>query len=652
MFQSMRHALLALCFLVAAGATQASEHPYAQLPTETPARFTPVTDGFDYVRREATIPMRDGVNLHTVILIPRGATHAGILMTRTPYGADDMAHRIDSPHLDMTLHGYDNPADVIVQDGYIRVIQDIRGKRGSEGDFVMNRAPIGPQNRTPVDESSDIYDTVDWLVKNVPESNGKVGIIGISYDGFEALIATIRPHPALKVAVPINPMVDGWMGDDWFHNGAFRQQMLPYIYGMVSSRAGSFGWTSGKRDDYDFYLSGGSAGDVARAHGMEQLGFWQKILAHPAYDAFWQDQALDKLVAREPLTVPTMLVHSLWDQEDNYGDMATYRALAPLDPKHNKLWLVIGPWRHAKTWETASSIGPVDLGSDTGKTFRQDILRPFLARYLKDDAHAPPVAPVNAFVTGLNQWRRMNSWPAGCISGCTPKMQSWYVGDNSTFSATAPADTHAFDEYIADPAKPVPYRIRPIQPWSHGIPDQNESWPEWQVDDQREFASRTDVLTYTSAQLTEPMNIAGEPVVHLLASTSGTDSDWVVKLIDVYPDEVEGKPSMGGYELPIAMEIFRGRYREGFDKPEALAPGAPLSYRFALPTVNHVLLPGHRLMVQIQSSWFPLYDRNPQTFVPNIFQAQPSDYRKATQRIYRGPGQGTHIDLPVVPATP
>ncbi|WP_428993098.1 CocE/NonD family hydrolase [Luteibacter rhizovicinus] len=637
---------LALCTLGTGVSAHGGEKTYAQLPSETPANFAPVTENFDYVRREVDIAMRDGVRLHTVLLVPRGAKHAGMLLTRTPYGADDMSHRSDSPHLAMALRGYDNPADIIVQDGYIRVVQDIRGKHGSEGDFVMNRAPVGPQNPTPVDESSDIYDTVDWLSKNVPESNGKVGIIGISYDGFEALIATIRPHPALKVAVPINPMVDGWMGDDWFHQGAFRQQMLPYIYGMVASRGGKYGWASGYRDDYDLYLKGGSAGDIARAHGMEPLGFWQKILAHPSYDAFWRDQALDKLVAREPLTVPTMLVHSLWDQEDNYGDMAAYRALAPKDPKHDKLYLVIGPWRHAKTWEPAGAIGAIDLGSDTGTTFRQDILRPFLARYLKDGAAAIDIAPVNAFVTGENRWRKLTRWPSGCAAGCKPAMQDWYVDADGSLSSTKP--TEGFDEYVSDPAKPVPYRVRPIQSWSHGVPDQVESWPEWLVDDQRQFATRTDVLTYTSAPLAAPLSLAGEPVVRLLASTSGSDSDWVVKLIDVYPDEVVDHPAMGGYQLPIAMEIFRGRYREGFDKPASLTPDTALPYRFPLPTVNHVFLPGHRVMVQIQSSWFPLYDRNPQTYVPNIFLARPGDYRKATQRIYRGSSQGTFVELPVV----
>jgi putative CocE/NonD family hydrolase len=652
-FHARRYAMFVFCLLLAlvAGMVQGDERGYPQLPSETPARFVPVTDGFDYVRREVDIPMRDGVGLHTVILIPRGTTHAGILMTRTPYGADSMTQRAASPHLGPVINGYDNPADVIVEDGYIRVVQDVRGKYGSQGDFVMNRPLRGPLNTTPVDDATDIYDTVDWLVKHVPESNGKVGIIGISYDGFEALMATVHPHPALKVAVPINPMVDGWMGDDWFHNGAFREQMIPYIYGQVAGRSSQYPWWSGYRDDYDLYLNAGSADALARSRGMEVLGFWRKLVEHPAYDAFWQGQAVDKLLARMPLSVPTMLVHSLWDEEDIYGDMAVYRALAPKDPAHQKLFLVIGPWRHAKQLEAAPTIGAIDLGSDTAGYFRQHILRPFLAQYLKDDAPKAHIAPVNAFVTGANTWQLLQQWPAGCAGGCKPHMQALYLQSGFHLAFTAPGDSaNAYDEYISDPSKPVPYRIRPIQPWSHGVPDEIESWPEWLVDDQRQFATRPDVLTYVSDVLTAPLQISGEPEVHLVASTSGSDSDWVVKLIDVYPDEVREKPSMGGYELGVAMDIFRGRYRQSFEHPQAITPDKPLVYRFDLPTSNHVFEKGHRVMVQIQSSWFPLYDRNPQTFVQNIFTARPEDYKKATQRIYRDAQQATYIDLPVVDA--
>jgi putative CocE/NonD family hydrolase len=628
------------CFLFSSAivAMQAgmAQDRYPDLPNETPAHFTPVDNSFDYTRRVVDIPMRDGVKLHTVIVMAKGTAHAGILMTRTPYNADGMTERKNSPHIGPVLDGFDTPADIIEKDGYIRVVQDIRGKYGSGGDYIMNRPLRGPQNRTAVDESTDIYDTVDWLVKHVPESNGKVGIIGISYDGFEALMATVHPHPAMKVAVPINPMVDGWMGDDWFHNGAFRQQGLPYIYGQAATRSSTANWWSGDRDDYDLYLKAGSAGALGKSRGMEQIGFWRKLLAHPAYDAFWQEQAVDKQLAALPLTVPTMLVHSLWDQEDIYGAMAAYRALAPKDPDHQKLFLVIGPWRHAKSWEAAATMGAIPLGSDTGTYFRENILRPFLAQYLKDDAPTAGVAPVNAYVSGVNRWETHDAWPPTIAN----KPLYLHAGGGLGF---APGD-NGYDEYVSDPAKPVPYRIRPIQPWIHGIPDQVESWPEWLADDQREFATRTDVLTYVSDVLTSPLRISGEPAVNLMASTSGSDCDWVVKLIDVYPDEVHEKPSLGGYELGIAMDIFRSRYREGFAEAKPIAAGQPLPYRFPLPTSNHVFAAGHRVMVQIQSSWFPLYDRNPQTFVKNIFLAEPGDYRKAIQRIYHT----SFIELPVV----
>lgn len=636
--------------LVAAIGASPAQSQYDALPSESPAQFTQVRQD-QYQRRSVDIPMRDGTTLHASIMIPAGATHAGILLTVTPYDAEGMSHRADSPHLAPTISGYDTPADIVVDDGYIRVTVDVRGKNGSKGDFVMNRPLRGPLNPTPVDDATDINDTISWLVKNIPESNGKVGIIGISYDGYEALMAAVDPNPALKVAVPINPMVDGWMGDDWFHYGAFRQQMLPYIYGQELPRGSNLSWWSGDRDDYDLYLKAGSAGALAKARGMDQLGFWNKLVAHPAYDAFWQEQAVDKLLARRPLAVPMMLVHSLWDQEDIYGDMAVYRALAAAPSSRGKLFLVIGPWRHAKTWEAAPDIGKIDLDMSTGVWFRQNVLRPFLAQYLKDDAPKADVAPVTAFVTGTNRWERLQRWPQACAGKCAPESRPLYLHAAGGLGFAPPAhDAAPSDSYVSDPAKPVPYRIRPIQPWSHGRPDQVESWPEWLVDDQRQFATRTDVLTYVSEPLEQPLRIAGEPVVHLTAATSGTDSDWVVKLIDVYPDEVAEKPSLGGYQLGVAMDIFRGRYRTSLETAQPIASGTPLPYRFALPTSNHVFKKGHRLMVQIQSSWFPLYDRNPQTFVENIFLARPEDYKPATQTVYHSAEHPSYIDLPIVPA--
>jgi putative CocE/NonD family hydrolase len=506
----------------------------------------------------------------------------------------------------------------------------------------MNRPIHGPQNPTLIDESTDTYDSIDWLIRNIPETNGKVGILGISYDGFLPLMALINPHPALKVSVPMNPMVDGWMGDDWFHNGAFREQNMPYVYEQEATRSNDAKWWTSNFDDYDQYMQAGSAGELGRRHGLEQMGFWRKILDHPSYDAFWSDQAVDKVLAAQPLKVPVLLVHSLWDQEDIYGAMAVYKAIKPLDTSNDKVFLVMGPWHHGQEIEDADALGAIRFGSDTGTWFRQNVLRPFLDRYLKDDAPKTQVAPVTAFETGVNRWQSLPAWPAA------PATKPLYLEAGLKLGFTAPGSSvTAFDEYVSDPAKPVPFRARPIQPIGYDAP---MTWAQWLVDDQREASGRPDVLVFTSDVLTDPVHISGQPIANLVASTSGTDSDWVVKLIDVYPDEVADHPNLGGYQLPIAMDIFRGRYRESFANPKPIEPNKPLTYRFALPPANHVFLPGHRIMVQVQSSWFPLYDRNPQTFVPNIFWAKPGDYQKATQRIYHAPGEASTIELPVVVA--
>ena len=630
--------------------------PAAGLPSETPARFTPTNDGFDFTRRDVMIPMRDGVRLHTVVLVPRGAAHAPILLTRTPYDATAFTSHAVSAHLGQVLIGYDNATDVIVEGGYIRVVQDVRGKYGSEGDYVMNRPLRGPQNPTAVDHATDTYDTIDWLVRNVPESNGKVGILGISYDGFLPLMALVNPHPALKVSVAMNPMVDGWMGDDWFHNGAFRQENMDYIYEQEATRGNEARWWSSHYDDYDMFMQAGSAGELGRRRGMEQLGFWRKLLEHPAYDAFWRDQAVDRVLAAESLKVPLMLVHSLWDQEDIYGAIAVYEALKPKDVSNDMVFLVMGPWHHGQGIKDGSSLGALRFGSNTALTFRREVLRPFLDQYLKDGAPKADVAPVTAYETGTNTWERLPAWPAGCPSGCTVTATPLYLrsGLKVSFEAPAPSDS-AFAEYVSDPAKPVPYRARPTRPVGY---DEELTWWRWLVDDQREASGRPDVLAFVSDVLTAPVKIAGHPIANLIASTSGTDADWVVKLIDVYPDESIVMPGTGvpasqagptgGYQLMVSADIFRGRYRESLETPGPITPNMPLQYRFRLPTANHVFLPGHRIMVQIQSSWFPLYDRNPQTFVPNIFWARPADYRRAVQRIYHATGQASFVQLPVV----
>ncbi len=641
----------ALAFAGLARAQTAAPTPppqYPALPSETPAEFAAPTAGFNYVKRSVMIPMRDGTRLNTVIIVPKGATNGGnkapILLTRTPYDAASLTSHADSSDMESILSGYDNAADVIVQGGYIRVVQDVRGKYGSEGDYVMNRPLHGPLNPTPVDHSTDTYDTIDWLVKNIPETNGRVGIIGISYDGFLPLMALVNPHPALKAAVPMNPMVDGWMGDDWFHHGAFRQINLSYILEQVVTRGNSAKWYISNYDDYDMYMRAGSAGALARERGLEQSGFWRKLSQHPAYDSFWQQQAMDKILATQPVTVPTLLVHSLWDAEDIYGPIAVYKAIKPKDTQ-GLVHLTLGPWNHGGAIGDGSSLGALKFGTDTALYWRQEVLKPFLDRYLKGDTNTPPIPVVTAFETGTNKWRTLATWPSGCpdAGACAIKPVPLRLAANQKAVLGGAPEPKAYDEYVSDPAKPVPFRQRPIPPYGYDEA-KGQTWPRWMVDDQREASGRTDVATFVSDVLTVPVKISGEPVANLVASTSGTDSDWVVKLIDVYPDQVGSQPQMGGYQLMISGDIFRGRYREGYDKPKALAANKPLSYRFGLPTANHVFLPGHRIMVQVQSSWFPLYDRNPQTFVDNIFFARPEDYKKATQRIYHS----SYIELPLV----
>jgi len=636
---------LAFSFVCHATA-QTSGGQSSSLPSETPQKLVPVIDSFDYVKRDVMIPMRDGVKLHTVIVIPKGAKNAPILLTRTPYNANAQTGHADSSHLGPILNGYDNALEVIVGGGYIRVVQDVRGKYGSEGDYVMTRPLRGPLNPTAVDHSTDTYDTIDWLVRNIPESNGKVGVLGISYDGFLPLMALVNPHPALKVSVPMNPMVDGWMGDDWFHNGAFRQQNMPYIYEQEATRSNTEQWWTDHFDDYDAFMSAGSAGELGKRHGLEQVGFWRKLLEHPSYDSWWQQQAMDKILAAQSLKVPMMLVDSLWDQEDIYGATAVYKALKPKDANNDRVFLVMGPWYHGQEIGDGSSLGAIKFGSDTGLYFRENILRPFLDQYLKDGAPKANTSTVTAFETGTNKWRSLPSWPAGCESGCAPHPKPLYLeaGLRAGFDAPKASDP-AFEEYVSDPAKPVPFRHRPIQPVGYGG---EFTWSEWLVDDQRESSGRPDVLSFTSDVLKEAVKISGQPIANLIASTSGTDSDWVVKVIDVYPDEVAPQTHMGGYQLMVSADIFRGRYRESLENPKPITPDKALLYHWTLPTANHVFLPGHRIMVQVQSSWFPLYDRNPQTFVPNIFWAKPSDYKKAVQRVFHSPEQASFIELPVV----
>jgi len=612
------------------------------LPSDTPKTFIPSTNAFDFVKREEMISMRDGVKLKTFILVPKSATNAPMLLSRTPYNASERVSRLNSPHLDAVVPEMD---DTAVAAGYIIVYQDIRGKYGSEGDYVMTRPLKGPLNPTEVDHSTDTYDTIDWLVKHVPESNGRVGTIGGSYEGYTTVMSTVRPHPALKVAVPFAPMVDGWIGDDWFHNGAFRQDgSLDYIYDQEATRKSEEKWWSGNRDTYDEYLRTGSAGDMAASRGLEQLGFWRAIADHTAYDSFWQEQAVDKLLAKEPLHVPLLIVAGIFDQEDIYGGPALYKALASKDPTGQTVHLVLGPWNHGQARREGRGIGEIHFEGDTAGWFRRTVMQPFLDYYLKD-APNPNTPRVLVYETGADQWHHYDAWPRSCAEGCPEHARNLYILPGGQLGFEPPAAPgKEYDEYVSDPAKPVPYRQRPTLPTY--APD--STWGEWLVDDQRHAASRPDVLVYETQPLKDPVRVAGQPIARFFASTTGSDADWVVKLIDVWPDQVPNQPKLGGYQQMLSADILRGRYREDPTHPLPIDPGKVLPYQLRMPNVSHLFLPGHRIMVQIQSTWFPLYDRNPQTHVPNIMFARPESFVKATHRIWHTPQNASLIELPVI----
>jgi uncharacterized protein len=617
----------------------------AAAPT-APARITPMTPDVvasydtvrpqaDFVKRVEMVPMRDGVKLYTVIIMKKGTKGGPILLSRTPYDAKESTERTDSQSIAEILPAMDAE---FVADNYIRIYQDIRGLHHSEGQFILTRPLAGPLNDTGIDESTDAYDTIDWLVKNVPEANGKVGVVGSSYLGFTSLMAEINPHPALKAAVPESPMVDTWIGDDAFHNGAFRNPTLDYAVVQSTKKGEAHGIPVGVGDDYTRYIEAGSTGDFARKWDIDDYPFVKKLMQNPAYTDFWSLQAVDKWMASRPLTVPTMLVVGQWDQEDSYGAPAVYKVLK--DKYSDLVSLVIGPWRHSGVNHYGYDLGALTFTGDTADEFRVKYMKPFFDHYLKDgpDPHTPRVL---TYATGANHWEQSPTWPMGAL-------KPLYLGDSFSASFTAPT-TSGHDDYVSDPQKPVPFLPRPIN-----MSDVTQ-WRSWLVRDQRFVSDRPDVLVYQTKPLEKPVHIMGPPQVDLFAATSGTDSDWVVKLIDVYPDtspesaDQGSKPGMAGYELAIGTEIFRGRYVHSLDKPKALTPGKVEEYQFGLPNVDHVFLPGHRIMVQVQSSLFPLYDRNPQTYVDNIFNARPVDYKTATESVHHGGKTPSSIKLPVVP---
>ncbi len=509
---------------------------YPELPSEIPAKFKPANDSFDYTRRKVMIPMRDGVKLHTVILIPKGAKRAPILLTRTPYSADKLTSHAESAHLGPVLHGYDNAVDVILEGGYIRVVQDVRGKHGSEGDYIVNRPLRGPQNPTPVDHATDTWDTIDWLVKNVPESNGKVGILGISYNGFLPLMALVDPHPALKVSVPMNPMVDGWIGDDWFHYGAFRQINVSWIYNQVATRKGDAKWWRSHHDEYDMWMQAGSAGELGRRRGLDQLGFWNKLVEHPAYDAFWRDQAVDKLLADAAaenardagpqLVGPGRHLRRTrrlqGDRAEGHGERQGLSGHRPVASRPDDRQRQLAGRREIRQRHRAL-LPPEDPRS---------VSRPVSERRRPEGRHRPRhrvrdgherLAPL--FGLAAESRRRQSRQSDAALS---PRRSETEPGGPEARRCCL-RGVHLRSRQTG------PLRPRPIKPMGY---EEGNPWPRWLVDDQREASGRPDVVTFISDTLTAPMKISGEPIANLVASTSGTDSDWVVKLIDVYPDEV------------------------------------------------------------------------------------------------------------------
>lgn len=607
-------------------------------PSDIPGKFTPPEDARDYVKREVMIPMRDGTKLYTVIVFPKGTTNAPIVLTRTPYDAKSRANRKDSPHILSTLPLAD---EAFVKAGYIRVYQNIRGKYGSEGDYIVTRPVRGELNKTETDHVTDAYDTIDWLVNraNLPESNGKVGMIGSSYDGFTVVMALLNPHPALKVAAPESPMIDGWMGDDWFHYGAFRLANIGWIGSQTGYKGKGEDPATGIYDNYEEFRRLGGANEWAKNSGFDQLPAWQKMVKHIAYDEFWQGQALDKLLAANPSNVPTIWEQGLWDQEDMYGAITAWEALKAKGKTGNN-FLAMGPWRHSQVNREGRELGPFKWDGDTAQQFREDMVLPLFNQYLKDGpaANLPQAAIYN---TGENHWDKLSQWPLACEQGCASPMKPIFLQADGGLGFDKGGVGE--DSYVSDPDKPVPHLPRPVN-FNDG------RWGDWLVSDQRHADGRPDVMTYTSPVLTSAVRVSGAPIADLYAKTTGTDGDFVVKVIDVFPDEVAGSdPKMGGYQLPISLDIFRGRYRDSFAKPTAIPAGKVQRYKFRLPTVNHVFQPGHRIMVQVQSSLFPLYDRNPQKFVPNIFLAKKVDYQKATVTLERGGANASAVWLPVVP---
>ena len=580
----------------------------------------------EFVKKDVMIPARDGVRLHTVVFTPRNAARPlPILFERTPYGAISDENRLRARY------------DHLIADGYIFAFQDIRGRFGSEGTFVMQRQVRDKADPHSIDEATDAWDSVEWLIHNVSGNNGRAGMLGISYGGWLVTMALLDPHPALKAASEQASPADMFLGDDFHHNGAFRLSYgFEYAAELETSKEANTYFPFDRADTFQWYLDLGALSNANEKYFQAKLPTWNDFVNHPNYDSFWQKQAFAPYIGRPK--VPNLNVGGWWDQEDFYGPLKIYELFEKNDADRMN-YLVVGPWNHGG-WARAdgSRLGEIPLDSNTSKYFRNQIEAPWFAYWLHDKGPGDfPEAQV--FATGANRWERYDSWPPR-----SAQPVNLYMRAQNKLSFEAPAeDGEAFDSYISDPAHPVPYRHRPISPTYPGA-----GWPTWLVEDQRFVDNRTDVLSWESEPLGENLKVAGDIVAEFFASTSGSDSDWVVKLVDVYPETYPEAPSLAGFELMVADEILRGRFRESFERPAPLTPGRVTPYRLDLHTNDHVFLRGHRIMVQIQSTWFPLYDRNPQKYVDNIFMAKASDYQRAEQHVLRSKSYPSHIVLPVV----
>lgn len=590
-----------------------------------------------FVRTDTMIAMRDGVRLYTRIFTPR--VQRGplpIMFIRTPYGIDGTSSR-------SIEQGY----GFLARDGYVFVFQDARGKFRSEGTFEMQRAPRRDRNDPrAIDEATDAYDSIEWLVKNVPNTVPRVGMTGVSYPGWLTAMAMLDPHPALKAVSPQASPADMWMGDDFHHNGAFRLSYGFEYATMMESGKDVQQFKFDTYDTYDWYLRLGSLATVNEKILKGTIPTWNDFSRRPNYDEFWQRQAMKGYLTR--VTVPTLNVAGWWDQEDFYGPITIYRELE----KHDRTgmnFLVVGPWNHGGWMRgPGNALGPIEFGEATGPFFRDSLMAPFFAQHLHQRG-AVALAEATVFEAGSNRWRRYDAWPpkAGVAS------RSFYFREQGRLSTEPPARATAaeaarqFDSYVSDPNKPVPYRARPI-PATYGP---GSTWSTWLTDDQRFVHNRPDVLSYDTGVLAEDLTIAGDISVTVNAATTGSDADWIVKLIDVYPDTGMTPPRMNGYQFMVANEVFRGRFRKSYEKPTPLVPGQVTDFTIDLHTQAYTFRKGHRVMVQVQSTWFPLIDRNPQKFVPNIFEAKPGDFTVATHRVYRSATRPSRIVLPVVERT-